>query len=103
CAALAAHHTQERRDMLTKRTVSGSTAVLLFALGIGAVPDESVADRGAALEREEGTRSVVVLYRQDDLGQPDGRRELNARIEAAARRACGPVEIKDFNVRRVWK
>jgi UrcA family protein len=91
------------KDMMTTKTVFGPTAVMLFALGMSAVPNQSAADRGLALKSEAATRSVVVRYVQDDLGQPEGQRELSARIEAAARRACGPVEIKEFHVRRAWK
>ena len=76
----------------------GATAVLL-ALSATPLQAETAAQDAAVVS----THAVVVRFEKDALDHENGRRVVNARIEAAARAVCGRVDIKSFYARRLWK
>ena len=73
-----------------------SVAGALLALGtsFGAVAAEPVAATDA--------RSITIEYGDLELGNGVGVDKLNARIAAAAARACGQYESRDLRARAAW-
>jgi UrcA family protein len=70
----------------------------LATLGLTAT---AYADNPAEKAPVVSTKSVALHY---DRNASDGDRDaLVARIETAARAVCGPMEVKDFHARRLWK
>lgn len=82
--------------MKKQRRLTATIVATLAALG-------GTAGASAETQTEHApviaTKSVVVRYHLDDLN--GDRDEIVERIEAAARAACGPIEVKDFYARRL--
>ena len=87
--------------MPTKTNLRTTVATIaLLALGLASASQATADTRKAPVV---STASIALHYQAQALLEEDRRRELDSRIETAARALCGPLEIKSFHARRLWK
>jgi UrcA family protein len=86
-------------DMKTKTGATIYAAALLLTIGAAAA---QAADDVSSRDGQVTIRSVPVRYTVESLNHDDGKQALVARLESAARRACGSFDIKDLDARRRW-
>lgn len=79
---------------------TAAAAFALLALGLASASSATADTRKAPVV---STASIALHYDTQALLEEDRRRELDSRIETAARALCGPLEVKSFHVRRLWK
>lgn len=65
-------------------------------IGIATLAAGLAVNQASATESDDAPRSVVVRYSDLNLGQPQDARTLYARIQTAARVACGDVASSDL-------
>jgi UrcA family protein len=75
-----------------KSTIAKRCALICVA----AVAAGLAATQASAASSDDAPRSVVVRYADLNLSQPQDARTLYARIQRAARAACGEVETADL-------
>ncbi len=76
--------------------MSPRTSLFTAALSSLAIMSAAAAAPAAAQE----TRSIEVEYSDLDLASPKGAERLQSRIELAARRVCGAVDMRSIADRR---
>jgi UrcA family protein len=73
------------------------------SLAAGAAWSDAAADRTIVERPADGAHGAVrVLYDDLDLSREEGMEALYARLDTAARRACGHYDIRNMRERRSW-
>ena len=81
--------------MKTRIITNGSTTLALVGMLGGAM-----LSAGAQAAAPETTHRVAVRYTEAELAKETQRQALEARVESAAREACGQADIRNLALRR---
>jgi UrcA family protein len=82
------------------RQLAGLASALVIATGLasGAVQAAGNAEPG-----DIAPRSVEVRYHDLDLSREAGVQALYGRLAAAAKRVCGPYDIRNLDATQLWR